>query len=136
MDQAAPQAQALFHAFRQRGDVFLTQPAELAEIHHVAHRTCARHAVQTVGAGEEVEVLPHRHVGISTVAVRHVADHAAHLVGIIDGAESTHRAVARRRQVERGKNAHGGGFARAVRADEAKDLAGIETETDVAYGVG
>ncbi len=60
------------------------------------------------------QVFPHPHVVVQRIVLRHVANTAAHLVGLRKNIQSRHPGRAGGRRHEAGKDAHGGAFARAV----------------------
>src|SRR5439155_14885702 len=93
-------------------------------------------AVQAVGAGEEVEVFVDRNVAVVGQRVGDVTDEAVGLLRLLDDADAVDVGVAGGGLLEGGEDAHGGGLAGAVGADEAEDLAGGEGERDVAHGAG
>ena len=76
----------------------------------------------------QLEILPHRELGVEREGLRHVADAAAqaHVVGIDRSAEQRRLALARRQQA--GQHLHRGRLAAAVRAEEAEDLAALDGE--------
>ena len=76
----------------------------------------------------QIEVLPHRELGIERERLRHVADAVAraHVAGVERLAEQQRLALAGRQQA--GQHLHGRGLAAAVGAEEAEDLAALDGE--------
>ena len=84
-------------------------------------------------AGMKHEVLPHGELRIQGERLRHVA-HAAtgrDVLGVDLVPEQRGPAFGRRQQA--GQHFHGGGFAAAVRADEAEDLSAADSEIRVIH---
>jgi hypothetical protein len=66
--------------------------------------------------------------------LRHVADAAAYLLGLLDDVVPGHRRGALGRSQQRGEHPEGGGLARAVGAEEADHLALGDIEVDAVDG--
>src|SRR3989441_10020546 len=81
----------------------------------------ARHALQL---GDEAQVAGHRHVVVEGRALGQVADAAADLARLREDIEALDPDRAAGRRQEAGDDAHGGGLAGAVGAEEAEDLPG------------
>ena len=102
---------------------------ELREVHDVGNRAEPFGAAESVGAGEEIEILVDVDVLVGAEIVGHEAEPPPHAVRIVDDREAVDQRVARGGLVERGQDPHAGGFAGAVGADVAEDLAGGDFET-------
>ena len=81
----------------------------------------------------EVQVFPHRHVQIQRRLLRQIADVGLGSVGILQHvvAVDLHHTLAGR-QIS-GEYIHGGGFARAVGAEETQDLPLVHLEADILH---
>ena len=104
----------------------LAQPRETVE-----HDVELQGAVGVVVAADE-QVFAHGHVGKNHFAFRHehggVADAAPGGLAVRGPAINEDVALPRRQQADDGLEQ--GGFARAVRAEQADDLAGAHVQTD------
>jgi hypothetical protein len=81
-----------------------------------------------VAGAEEVQVLGHLHILIHAEEVRHIADDVPHRVSVAQDVVAQDLRGARGRREERGQNAQGGRLAGAVRADEAEQVALVDSE--------
>ena len=75
-----------------------------------------------------------RHVGVGRRILRQVADQAFGGKRIVEHVKSAHENLALRRRDESRDHAHGGGFARAVRPEEAEHLAHFHLERHAVHG--
>ena len=99
-----------------------------------------RDARLRLGGGEmkemrvQLEILPHRELGIEREGLRHVADAVAraHVGAFQRLAEQQRLAFARRQQA--GQHLHRRRLAAAVRPEEAEDLAALDGEVDAVDG--
>src|SRR5262249_30855815 len=77
--------------------------------------------------------LLHAVLAVERHALGQVADALAHAQGIVQHVEAVHLHAPRRRRQEAGQDAHRRRLARAVRAEEADDLAALEPEAHVVH---
>ena len=68
-------------------------------------------------------VLPHAHVLVQRVVLRHITDAAAHLIRLREHIQARHSHGARGRRQVTGKNAHRRALARPIGAEQPDDLA-------------
>jgi hypothetical protein len=73
--------------------------------------------------GHEIEILKHREVLIEAEFLGHVADLTANLVGLADDIEAETSPASAIGREQAAQHADGGGFAAAVGAEKAADLA-------------
>ena len=85
-------------------------------------------------APDETEVFVHRHIRVKRRLLRQIADAALGGDGVFQNIHAVdfHRALVGRQVT--GENIHGGGFARAVRAEKTENLAVVHFKADVAHG--
>ena len=132
MDSA--QAQPLLHALGQPANRLVGQPIQAREAHRVFDSLMSLAAHESVGAGEEIQVLVAVHIRIRAEIVGHEAEPTPYEVGIVHHRESVDECIAVGGQIQRGQNAHAGGFAGAVGADVAEHFAPRHFERDIAHG--
>ncbi len=77
----------------------------------------------------------HRHVRVGGRVLRQIADQAFRRDRIFEHVESADRDFALRRGNEAGQHAHGGRFARAIRAEKAEHLAYLDGEGNAVHGL-
>ncbi len=121
VQQRAAEAEALGHAFGELVGKPLGERDEVGEIHHLLDALAALLALVSERAGVEIQILQHRHVLVVAEMVGHPTDESPHLRRVVDDVDAADFRRAERRIVERGEDAHGGGFTRAVRTHEAAD---------------
>ena len=99
----------------------------------MAHRrrSRARARVEAVHRGEEVEVLEDRQVFVEREPLRDVADAAADFLSGPGDVEAVHRGAPLGRGEQAAEDPDEGGLARAVRAEQAEDLAAPDLQRDV-----
>ena len=122
-DEGAGEVEASAHAARVGlGDTVAgVDQVELLEQLAGASARFARG--QLVEPTEEPEVLAPGEVLVHGRVLAGEADDAAQLLGLLDRVEAGHRGVTRVRAQQRGDDAHGGGLAGAVRAEQAQHAA-------------
>ena len=86
------------------------------------------------GAGE-IEVALDRHVGVEGDGFRQIADELAGLAGVFHHVEAADGGGAAGGGDESGDDAHGGGLAGAIGAEESHGLPLLNLEGDVLDGV-
>ena len=131
--QRAPEADALFHSFGKRAQSFLADGVDVGKFLHAGHGFGALSAAQSVGAREKIKVLVHGGVPIRLQFIGHKTDDLARLFRILHHREIVHKHITGVGLIERGHNAHGGGFTRAIGADEGVDLAGLKLKGNGVY---
>ena len=124
--QRAGQAQLLLHA---AGELARRTPGKARQAGHLQQPGVARaahggrHAMQI---GIQVKVFLHAQVFIQAKALRHVADAALHGLRLARAAlaqlMAQHGKAPRVRRQQGGQQAHEGGFARAIRPDQRREL--------------
>ena len=82
----------------------------------------------------EVEEPLHRHVGVGGGVLGQVADQALDLQRGLEHVVAADADASRGRRHEPRDHAHGGGLARAVRAEETEHLAALDAEGHVVHG--
>src|SRR5207247_7112948 len=108
---------------------------QLGERHYPSHRAPARAALQAVGAGIEIHVLPTIHVGVGGEIVRHEPDEPPYAVRIVHYRIAMDGRFTISRHVDRRQDAHRGGLGGAVGPDKAEYLTGVETERHAIDGL-
>jgi len=121
VEQRAAEAEALGHAFGELVGKPLRQRDEVGEVHDFLDALAAFLAFVTERAGVEVQILEHGHVLVVSEVVGHPADEFSNFRRVVDHVDPADFRRAERRIVERGEDAHGGGFPGAVGTDEATD---------------
>ena len=89
---------------------------------------------QTVGSSVEVEVFLDGEVFVEAELLRHVADVALDVSGVLADVHAEDGGVAGGEGDEAAEGSDDGGFAGAVGAEEAEELAAVEVEADVVDG--
>ena len=130
MDEHAGEAEPLLHAAGESADERAFLFAEADELQHVVHRLLALRGRDLVTRAEEVEILGHLHVLVHAEEVGHVADDVAHGVGIAHDVVAEDECLSGGGREEGGEDAERGGLARAVRADEAEEIALVDSEVE------
>ncbi len=128
VDQRNRETEALADAERQRIGQGVHRPGEVESLGHLAHPVRDAVLGKLEQARVQLEVLAHGQLGVEREGLAHVADPAAHahVVRIDLAAKEPRRALARGQ--EAGQRLHRRGFAAAVRAEEAEDLAPFDAE--------
>ena len=94
-------------------------------------QTCRRFgAVDAIGGGEEFEILDDLHVVIDAEEIGHVADEAADFLRVAIDRVAADVRLAVSRIEQRRQDLHRGRLARAVGADEAKQIPRGQIELD------
>ena len=94
----------------------------------------AGRAVDAVRRGKKLEIFDDLHVVVDAEGVGHVADQAADVLRMRVNRIAADIGLAIIGVEEGGKHAHGGGLARAVRANEPEHVALVEFQVDVIDG--
>ena len=131
MNERVRQTDALAEAFRKRADqLFLhfLQPAELLHVADAFGDAPMRHAFER---GAVIQIFRHPHVGIERHVLRHVTEMRPRLERLLEDVEARDRRATGRRRHEARENPHRGALARAVRPEEAHDLAFADLEAQV-----
>ena len=135
VQQRAAEAEALGHAFGEFVGKAVGERDEVGEVHDLLDALAAFLALVAERAGVEIEVFEHGHVLVVSEVVGHPADQAADFRRVVDDVDAADFRAAERGVVERGEDAHGGGFARAIGADESADRAVRDFEGDAVDGL-
>ncbi len=121
--QYTGQAQFLLHASGQRPGATLAEWPECSQPQQVVETCLACGGIEPLQVGVEGEVFLHREVFVQAEALRHVAyvalDGCRMVAGVV--AEDTHRTLLWQQQA--GGQAHQGGLARTIGAQQAGDQA-------------
>ena len=124
-------ADPLAVAFGELADDLVANALEVAELEHLINARAEHAALDLLQPPAEIEVFRHPHVLGQRIVLGHVADLALDLVGLRrDGHAADADAPGRGRQVA-GEDAHRGGLAGAVGAEEAENFAPGHLEGDV-----
>src|SRR5439155_25032226 len=91
-------------------------------------------AAQPVGAGEEVEILAHGQVAIERESLRHIADVLPRRSARRSDIDACHSERAARRRKKSAQHPERGRLSRAVRSQEAENLAALDGKTDAVHG--
>ena len=113
----------LLHAFGECVDHGVALVGEVRKVQHIVDDLFAFGAVDVVGGGEEFEVFLHDHVFVGAEGIGHVADERADFPDLIPDDVVADAGLAPGGLEKRGEDFDGGGFARAVGADEAEAVA-------------
>ena len=136
VNERAAQRDALLHALGERLEVLVQNGRDAGEFLHRTDCLAPLRALQAVGPRIEIQILVDGHVVVRGERVGHVADAAARILRLLADGDAVDEHVALGRLFQRGDDAHGGGLARAVRPDEAEDVAVVEGEREVVHGHG
>ena len=114
-----------------------TSPAELAEVEPLDQLRDTGGPLllgQMKKLGVQLQIVPHRQLGIEREGLRHVADAPAcrHAVRIDGPAEEPRLALAGGEKAR--QHLHRGGLAAAVRAEKSEDLAGLDAKAHMVDG--
>ena len=132
VEQDARELEALLHALRHGGDEAVLELAEIGQLEDRVDHPERGHAERV---GEELEVLADGDAVVDAGVVGHVADGAAHRLGIDRDVDAIDLDAPGHGLEQRRHDADGRGLAGAVGADEAEDLARPHVEGDVAEDV-
>ena len=126
--QRVGQPDTLPIALGQLSDDALLDVLESALLDHPVDALPAATDPQALEPGAELEVVADPHVDVQRVVLGHVADAAAHLVGLVEHVEPRDADGAARRRHERRQDAHGRRFAGAIRPEEPDHLPAAHRE--------
>ena len=126
VNQDAGQAQPLLHAPAQCPDDRPAFFGQADQFQHIAHGFFALRGRDFVAGAEEIQVFGHFHVLVNAEEIRHVTDDVPDGVGFAHDVLAEDVGGAGGGGKEGGENAQGGGFARAVGADEAEQIALVD----------
>ena len=130
--KASARPDALAIALGEGADELALDLGQPAAFEDIVDAFAALPAVDALDAGAEVEVFVDAHFFIEGAAFGHVADLGANGDRVPENIEPGDGGAAGGRGEIASQDAHGGGFARPVGAEEADDLAGRHVEADVA----
>ena len=116
--------------------MFLADAGDVREFFNRLNRLRALLPAQSVGPREKIQIFVDGDVGVRGQRVGHVTDDAAREFRLLADGNAVEQHVAGGGFLDGGNDAHGGGLARAVRADEAENMAGIKRERNVVHGHG
>ena len=134
VDDGSGEGKFLLHAVREVGDEFLCFVGEVHEFEELGGaRGCGR-GVEAVHAADEAEILGGGEAAEESEAFRDDADLALDFDGVSGGVEAEDLNAAGGGSEQAGEHLDGGGFACAVGAEEAEELAGGDGEIDVLNG--
>ena len=134
VDERLRQADPLPVALRELAAVAVGHVVDVGALHHRRDALAPLLRRHALDAGDEVEVLAHRHVRVERRRFRQVAGAALGFDRVREDVEPGHRRLAFGRRHVAGQDPHRGGLAGAVRPEEAEDLAPLDTKTDVVHG--
>ncbi len=132
--QRAGQRQALLIAERQLIGGVAGNGLQAKRFAHPRHLLPLRAAAQSIDAGEEAQVLLHGQVAVEGELLRHIAEALTRLAGADFKIHIQHQRLTGGRHQQAAHHLKGGGFARAVRAEQAKDLAALDGKIDLVGG--
>ena len=132
--QGADQAELLFHAAGEAAGQPLAEPRQPGHGQQLVVAFGPSITGHTLQVGVQVQVLLHAQVLVEPEALRHVADIGLHGQGFADCIDGEHAQAAPVRGEQAGAEPHEGGFAGAVRADQAGDPVGADGAADPVQG--
>ncbi len=132
VDEGIGQADALAVAFREGLDHLAAHAVEAAGVDDLADAAAGVAVAEALELGAEFQVFPDAHVLVERDVFRHVADFAAGLDGLAEDVEAGDGGGAGGGRQVAGEHPQGGGFARAVGAEEADDFAAGHGKGDAA----
>ena len=132
VDEGVREAQPLLHAARQAEHVGVALVREVDQLEQVADDAPPLGRTEAVAPTEEVQVLPDLHVVVDPERVRHVAEDAAHRLGVPADRFTGDPGIAGSRFEERREHPQHRRLARAVGADEPEDLARLDGQVHAA----
>lgn len=127
----AGERQALLQAERQILGGLAGMAAEIEDIGHQLDAFAPALPAKAIDAGEEFEVLRDRQIAIKREFLRHVAELVAGFGGIAAKIETGDATFAAGWFQQAAEHLEGGGFASAVRAEQAEDLAAANIKADI-----
>ena len=128
-EQRRGDPQPLSHAEREAADLLLGHVGQARHFDDLVHALLGN----AVRGGHGQEVVVGRTAGVDGLGVQQGAD-VAQRRGVPGERDAVDGDRARRRPVQPHDHAHGGGFAGSVRAQEAGDPAGFDSEVDSGDG--
>jgi hypothetical protein len=134
MDERVRQSDTLAVAFGKVADDRPVHIRQAALFHDRVHALARTFPGQALQLGAKPQILPHPHLRMQRIVLRHVADAAANLPRVRENIQARHARRAGGGRQEAGEDAHRGAFARAVRAEQADDLAAPDREGKIRYG--
>src|ERR1039458_9778799 len=91
-------------------------------------------AAQAFQPCAKLQVLPHPHVMVQWIVLRHVTDAAPHFIRLLANIQSSHAHGARARRQVAGENPHGRALAGSILAQQSDNLAPPDRERYVRDG--
>ena len=119
----AGEREALLEAERQVLGVGVQIVLEVERLDHRRDLVALARAAEPIDAGEEFQILPDAEIAIEREFLRHVAEPVARVRRGAAQVEAGDAALAAGRLEQAAQHFEGGGLARAVRAEQAEDLA-------------
>lgn len=134
MDESPSQAKSLAHPLGQSPDRFGCNLVQTGEAQSLAYGASAIPTDQTIGSGEEVEVLDAVHVGVGTKTIGHETHGLANQLWVVDNTMPLHHGITVGRRIKRCQDAHRGGLAGTIGTDEPENMARHDIEGNVLDG--
>ncbi len=128
VQEHAGDAETLLHAAAEGRDLGGLLVGQFGEFEDVGDDFFALRAVDVVGGREELQVFVDDHVLVRAHEVGDISDERADLAVLVADGEPVDLGLAGRGLEEGGEDLDGGGFARAVGADEAEAVALVDGE--------
>jgi hypothetical protein len=134
MHQRAGQCQPLLETQRQFSGIHGQERLQGKYPHHIGYRCLLARTGQAVDAGEKLQVLRHAEVAVQGKFLRHIADLLPCLAGGFFQVQPHHPRLATADRQQAAHHLEGGGFARAIGAEQAEDFATADTEIHMIGG--
>jgi len=135
VEDPARDVQPLAHAARVALDAFLLAALQPDELEHLVDSLALSMSRDAVQLGEVAEVVVGgKPLVEAAVAAEDVADPLAHLARVVDHVVAEHACLAARREEQGDQHLDRGRLARAVRAEQPKELALLDAEGDPTHG--
>ena len=134
VNEAAGQAEALLHAPGEGVHIGFALLRQLHQVQQALRHLFPVRRALAVAAAVEIQVFPAFQVVVDAEEVRHVADVPAGFGRVFHHVGAVHRGGAGGGFQEGGQDAHGGGFAGAVGADEAVEAAVADFQAQAVQG--
>ena len=126
VDERAIEREQLPHSAGQTSGRRLAFWLEIGQTEQTRDAFIQLRAGHPAGAAKKAKVLFDRQIGIKTEALRDVTEFRPHKMSIFPDVEAGDRGAAAGRAGQSAKHPHGRGLARAVRAEETENGAGID----------
>jgi hypothetical protein len=134
VDQCLREPHALAISLRELRAVAVGHVVDARALHHRRYARLPIARRHPLDAGDEVQILPHGHLGIERRRFGQVAGPALRVDGMVEDVEAGHRGAAFRGRHVAGQDPHGRRLPGPIWPQESEDFPPFDAKTDVVHG--